>query len=296
MSIPDTNLTKKALDKLDFIVSIDINYSDIAWYSDVILPESTYLERTDCIQQANGPKPQMFLRKQAVPPRYNTREGAIILKQIADRIGTGKYFPYENMEDLVKWQLEGTGFKIDDFDAKGFVAYGKRKIFWDRKDGIKFKTPSGKIEFKSSLLEDAGFESFPAYESMPSPSKGSFRLVVGRNAIHTHVSTRNNPYLNEICPENLLWINSEKAKELGISDGDLVKVASQVGDGTIKAFVTDLIHPEAVFMLHGFGHESEWATRSYQKGVSDAILQENVSDMIGGSPALHHTLVSVEPA
>ncbi|MBT3258136.1 MAG: molybdopterin-dependent oxidoreductase [Deltaproteobacteria bacterium] len=296
MSIPDTNLTKKALEKLDLIVAIDINYSDIAWHADVILPESTYLERTDSIQQANALKPQMFLRRQAVPPRYNTREGAMILKQIADRIGTGKYFPYENMEDLVKWQLEGTGFKIEDFDAKGFVAYGKNKIFWDRKDGIKFKTPSGKIEFKSSLLEDAGFESFPAYEHMPSPPEGYFRLVVGRNAVHTHVSTQNNPYLNEICPENLLWINSEKAEELGISDGDLVEVASKVGSGTIKAFVTDLIHAEAAFMLHGFGHEAERATRSYQKGVNDALLQENISDLIGGSPALHHTFVSVKPA
>ena len=296
MSIPDTNLTKKAFKKLDLIVSIDINYSDIAWYSDVILPESSYLERTDCIQQMNGLKPQMFLRRQAVPPRYNTREGAMILKQIADRIGTGKYFPYENMEDLVSWQLEGTGFKIDDFDAKGFVAYGKKKIFWDRKDGIKFKTPSKKIEFKSSLLEDAGFESFPAYEHMPSPPEGQFRLVVGRNAIHTHVSTQNNPYLNELCSENTLWINSEKAEELSISDGDLVEVASKVGKGTIKAYVSDLIHPEAAFMFHGFGHESERATRSYQKGVSDSQLQENISDMIGGSPALHHTFVSVKPA
>jgi len=103
MSIPDTNLTKKAFKKLDLIVSIDINYSDIAWYSDVILPESSFLERTDCIQQMNGLKPQMFLRRQAVPPRYNTRDGAMILKQIADRLGTGKYFPYENMEDLVSW-------------------------------------------------------------------------------------------------------------------------------------------------------------------------------------------------
>jgi len=296
MSIPDTNLTKKALEKLDLIVSIDINYSDIAWYSDVILPESSFLERTDCIQQMNGLKPQMFLRRQAVPPRYNTRDGAMILKQIADRLGTGKYFPYENMEDLVSWQLEGTGFKIDDFDTKGFVAYGKKKIFWDRKDGIKFKTPSKKIEFKSSLLEDAGFESFPAYEHMPSPPDGHFRLVVGRNAIHTHVSTQNNPYLNELCSENTLWINSEKAQELGISDGDLVEVASKVGKGTIKAYVSDLIHPEATFMFHGFGHESERATRSYQKGVNDSLLMENISDMIGGSPALHQTFVSVKPA
>jgi len=49
MSIPDTNLTKKAFKKLDLIVSIDINYSDIAWYSDVILPESSFLERTDSL-------------------------------------------------------------------------------------------------------------------------------------------------------------------------------------------------------------------------------------------------------
>jgi thiosulfate reductase/polysulfide reductase chain A len=72
--LPTPKLTRKALDQLDLIVTIDINYSDIAWYSDVILPESTYLERTDCIQQANGLKPQMFLRRQAVTPRYDTRE------------------------------------------------------------------------------------------------------------------------------------------------------------------------------------------------------------------------------
>jgi len=296
MSIPDTNLTKKALEKLDLIVAIDINYSDIAWYADVILPESTYLERTDCIQQANGLKPQMFLRKQVVEPRYDTRDGAMILKQIGERLGVGEFFPYENMDELVAWQLEGTGFTMEDFEKKGFVAYGKSQIFWDRQDGIKFKTPSGKIEFKSSLLEDAGFESFPAYEPMPSPPDGQFRLVVGRNALHTHVSTQNNPYLNELCSENAIWINDQKAKELGIEDGDVVEVASKVGSGKIKAMVTDLIHPEAVFMFHGFGHESEKAGRSYKKGVADGVLMENISDMIGGSPALHDTFVSVKPA
>lgn len=296
MSIPDTSLTKKAYEKLDLIVAIDINYSDTACYADVILPESTYLERTDSIQQANGLKPQMFLRKQAVPPQYDTREGAMILKQIGDRIGIGEYFPYENMDDLVRWQLEGTGFTMEDFEAKGFVAYGKNQIFWDRKDGIKFKTTSGKIEFKSSLLEDAGFESFPAYESLPSPKNGEFRLVVGRNALHTHCSTQNNPYLNELCGDNVLWINNGKAKELGIENNTWVEVASEVGKGQIKSFVTDLIHPDAVYMLHGFGHESEKASRSYQKGVNDCVLQKNISDMIGGSPALHDTFVTVKPA
>jgi len=295
-SIPDTNLTKKALDKLDLIVSIDINYSDIAWYSDVILPESTYLERTDCVQAANGLKPQIFFRKQAVSPRYDTREGAIILKQIAERIGTGKFFPYKSMDELVNWELEGTGFTMKDLETKGFVAYGDKQIFWDRKDGLPFKTPSGKIEFKSALLEDAGFASFPPYEAVPPPDKKQFRLVVGRIALHTHVSTQNNPYLNEITPENVLWINTKSAAAFGIKNGALVEVASKCGAGKIKAFVTDLIHPEAVFMLHGFGHEAKLATRTYNKGVSDSVLQENISDMVGGSPALHDTFVTIRPA
>ena len=295
-SIPDTNLMKKALDKLDLIVAIDINYSDIAWHADIVLPESTYLERTDCVQQANGLKPQMFLRRQVVEPRYDTREGALILKQLGERLGIGKYFPYKSMDELVAWQLDGTGFEPSDFDAKGFVAYGKEQIFWDRKDGLKLKTPSEKIELTSSLLEGAGYPSFPAYEPVHRPTGNEFRLVTGRVALHTHVSTQNNPYLNEIVPENVLWINSARAAELGIGSGDVVEISSKSGSGKMKAFVTDLIHPETVFLLHGFGHQAKSATRSYNRGVSDSVLQENVSDEVGGSPGLHETFVTVKAA
>ena len=295
MSIPDTTLTRKALDKLDLIVTIDINYSDIAWYSDVILPESTYLERTDCIQQANGLKPQMFLRRQAVTPRYDTRDGVMILKQLGERLGIGQYFPYKDIDELVRWQLEDTGFKMEDFDKKGFVAYTDKQIFWDRKDGFKLKTPSKKIEFRSSLLEGAGFASFPAYEARPVLTDGQFRLVTGRSAPHTHVMTQNNSLLNELVPENVLWVNSKRAAALGIKDGGMVTIASKQGSGQIKAFVTDFIQADAVFMLHGFGHQAKLASRSYNKGVSDALLEENITDMIGGSPALHDTIVTVKP-
>jgi len=295
-SMPDSNLTRKALDMLDLIVAIDINYGNTAWYADVLLPESIYLERTDCVQQANGLKPQMFMRKQAVSPRYDTREAGMIFKGLADRMGIGQFFPYQNMEELVAWQLAGTGFSMADFEAKGFIPYGKDQIFWDRKDGLKITTPSGKIEIKSALMENAGIPSLPAYESMPSPPEGQFRLLTGRVAQHTHVSTQNNLYLNELFPENVLWMHREKAKTLGIADGDRVLVSSARSSGEIKAFVSDLIHPEAVFMAHGFGQKAGNATRSFGKGLSDAELQENVTDMVGGSPALHHTFVTVRKA
>jgi thiosulfate reductase/polysulfide reductase chain A len=102
--------------------------------------------------------------------------------------------------------------------------------------------------------------------------------------------------LSELMPENVLWINSKRASALGIKNGGLVTVASKNGSGQIKALVTDFIHPDSVFMLHGFGHQAQLAARSYNKGVSDAMLEENITDPVGGSPALHDTIVTVQAA
>jgi thiosulfate reductase/polysulfide reductase chain A len=74
-----------------------------------------------------------------------------------------------------------------------------------------------------------------------------------------------------------------------------VQVASSRASGRIRAYVTELIHPEAVFMVHGFGHEARSASRSYNKGLANGLLLENITDPVGGSPALHHTCVTVTP-
>jgi len=295
LSVPDYNLNKRAFDKLDLIVTIDINFSETAWYSDVILPESIYLERADSLMMANSLKPTIFMRRQCVPPRYDTKPQWEIIKSLAERMGVGQWFPYQSIEDIWNFQLQNMGIKIEDFDAKGFVTLSDKAIFWDRKNDLKLKTLSGKFELISNLLENNGFSSCPKYEPVPPPPEGSFRLTVGRCAVHTHVSTQNNPYLNELVPENVLWINREEAEKLGISNGQYVEVTSDQGFGKIKAFVTDFMHPEAVFMLHGFGRQVPATTRCYNKGASDTTLQKNVTDMVGGSPGLHDTFVRVRP-
>ncbi|MFZ5633182.1 MAG: molybdopterin-dependent oxidoreductase [Bacillota bacterium] len=295
LSIPDYENNKRAMEKLDLLVAIDIHYSETAWMADVILPESIYLERGDSIQEANGLKPSLVIRNPAVTPRYETRPGWEIMKLLAERLGIGRYFPYNSLEDLWTYQLEGTGLTLKDFEAKGVVSLSKDPIYWDREDGLKLKTPSGKIEFVSSLFEQNGIPSFPAYEPVSSPGEGAFRLMIGRTVAHTHVSTQNNPLLNELTPENVLWINTREAEKLGVKNGQTVEVSSSRGTETIKAFVTDLIHPEAVFILHGFGRKVPVLTRCYKKGASDTMLQENVTDMVGGSPALQHVYVSVKP-
>lgn len=297
-SLPDPEEFKKALSKLDLIVSIDVNYSETGWFSDIILPESTYLERTDHVISRNGLKPALALRRKAVEPLFDSKPRWYIFKALADRLGVGQYFPYKDINDLIAWQLEETGYKLEDFDKTGIIPLTKEPIWFDRKDGLKFKTPSGKLEIISENLEKNGIPSFAPYEPPERLPEGSFKLVTSKVAVHTQGrTTANNPLLNEIVSENHLYINTNKAKELGIKDDDLVEISSNGVIQRIKAKLTNLIHPEAVFMLHGFGDSVPLRTRSYNKGASDVKLQKGLLKVaVGGNCPLTECIVSVKKA
>lgn len=297
-SLPDPEAQKKVLDNLDLLVSIDVNYSETGWYSDVILPEATYLERSNIIATQKGPKPGFIMRRQAIPPRYDSKPAWEIFTLIVERMGVGQYFPYKSIEDIWNCQIESTGVKIEDFNAKGSVGLSKDPILMGRND-LKFKTPSGKIEFVSQTLTKNKFDSFKAYVTPKKPEKGAFRLTFGRSGVHAHAQSQNNIYLNELISENVLWMNEKEAKDLGIKDGDKVEVSADGYSGKIKAKVTPLIHPEAVFMLHGFGNEIPPKTRSYKKGLRDTKLERGLLetvDPVGGGVAYLECMVGVKKA
>jgi thiosulfate reductase/polysulfide reductase chain A len=292
---PDPAAQKDALENAELLVSIDTHYSEFGWFSDVILPESMYLERETPIVVQKGPKPRLIMRQRAVEPRFDTKPNWEIFKLLADRMGCGHYFPYNNIEELWKWQLEPTGVKIEDFNEKGFVPYTDEPVMYESIED-KFKTPSGKIEIISGVLEEAGLPSLKPYESPPKPPKGRFRLVFGRSPVHAHGHTINNPLLHELFPENTLWINSRVANKLGIKENDWVDVIADSVKGTIKAHVTDFIHPEAVYTVHGFGRQIPLQSRAYHAGMSDQKLQEGLLmhlDKAGGGLCLCEKFVTV---
>lgn len=301
LSLPDPEAQKKAFDKLDLLVAIDANYSETGWYADVLLPSATYLEKSSTLTTGKGLKPSFGMRKQAVEPRNDARPDWWIFKSLAERLGADEYFKFKDMEEFWQFQLKGTGVKVGDFEKKGTVSLADKPIWWDRLKDLKFKTPSKKIEFVSSRLAESKLDSFKPYESPQQPGKGQYRLAFGRSPVHTHGRTQNNPVLSEIMPENQLWINADEAAKMGIANGDLVSVTSTDGShsGTINAYVTEFIHPESVFMVHGFGRKVPWQTRGYNKGLGDYRFETgllDVYDPVGGANSLLECFVKVERA
>jgi len=294
MAFPDQGAVKKLWEKLELLVSVTFSWSDTAWNADVVLPMSTYLERESIIASKGGLKPQFFIRRRAVAPVYDTKADWEIYAGLAKRLGM-EPLAVDRVEQLWERQLEGTGVGLADFDAKGFVELAPKPTY----KGLAFKTPTGKIEMLSAKLLKDGLEALPAYVSPARPPRDAFRVAFGRCGLHTQGHTVNNPLLFELMPENVLWINKTRAKALGIGHMDMVEVAAVSGggrSGQLRAFVTEFIHPECVFMVHGFGHTLQVESRALGRGVSDNELMPGGFgrwDKAGGAVAMQENYVSV---
>ena len=298
MAFPDPDALRKIFDKLDLLVSITFSWSDTAWYADVVLPLSTYLERESIIAHKGGLKPHFFLRQKAVNPKYQSKSEWEIFTRLAKLMAAGPLGEFKSIEDIWKYQLEPTGFTIEDFKDTGQVKLTNDPIYIDVTDR-KWGTPSGKIEAISEKLSKAGLPSLPPYESPEHPPEGQFRICFGRCALHTQGHTANNPLLGEAMPINPVWINSGRAAELGIKDGDDVEVSANGYSANTKAYVTDGIHPEAAFMIHGFDHKLKVESRAFGKGVADQELMKGglkIYDPAGGAVAMQEHFVSVRKA
>lgn len=258
---------------------------------------SSYLERESIIAAKNALRPYFFVRKRAVEPRFDTKSEWEIFSGLAERLGINE-LSYKRIEDIWNFQLTGTGVSIEDFSESGLVYLSKEPYYRPRED-LAFKTPSGKIEVVSGRLEEMNISSLAPYEPPPAQDKGCFRLTFGKCAQHTQGHTLNNPALYELVPENELWINTSAARNLGINDGEKVNVSRNGCSEQIRAKVTDFIHPDAVFVLHGFGHRLPVESRAYKKGLADNCLMQGGLekwDPAGGAVALQENFVTVSRA
>ena len=172
---------------------------------------------------------------------------------------------FDTLEDLWRFQLEGTGISLEDFQH-GAVSLSETPI----NPGPVFKTPSGKIEVLFTPWEEAGIPSLRPYVSPARPGPEEFRLIVGRHACHTHSHTQNNPLLHDKLPVNEAWIAPERGQALGLADGDTAVMRAASGySGQIRVRLVSGMHPEALFMLHGFGHSLPVESRARGLGLGD---------------------------
>lgn len=87
MTVNNSNEVVEALKKLDLFVSVDVYVSDTSQYADIILPESTYLERDEQFLASNGKNPGYQVRQKVVETIGDTKPSWQIYLEMAQKMG-----------------------------------------------------------------------------------------------------------------------------------------------------------------------------------------------------------------
>ncbi|MBS0396224.1 MAG: molybdopterin-dependent oxidoreductase, partial [Proteobacteria bacterium] len=288
-----------AADALDLIVVVDTMPAEITGYADVVLPECTYLERYDDLRNAGEREPSLALRMPAFPPRYDSKPGWWIAKQLGHRLGLDAYFPWTDYREVLDWQLRQVGSSLEELQRLGVKRFSrKRPKYLEATQPARFDTPSGRIELYSAQLAARGFDPMPVYVPPEPVPAGYYRLNYGRMPAHTFGKTTNNPLLFEVAPENTLWVNPLVAAERRLVHGEYVRLQNPDGivSNPIRVHVTERIGPDSVFMAHGFGHESRRLRLTFGAGADDSALMTHVKiDPLTGATGMRANYVTFVP-
>ncbi|BET67886.1 molybdopterin-dependent oxidoreductase [Opitutales bacterium ASA1] len=296
-ALPSQEETIKAIQKLDLLVVIDVVPSEIAGWADVVLPECTYLERFEDLHVGPFKHPFIGIRQPVVDAPHDQKPNWWIAKRLAEKLGLGHYYPWDDIEDYLRFRIEDGGLDYEELKAKGILIGEDEPLYFE--DGVpaEFDTPSGKIEFYSEQLAEAGFDPVPRYTPPDEGPPGSFRLLFGRSPVHTFSRTQTNPLLMDVMNENVLWLNHGVAKQMGLRSGDRVTLrnADGVATGPLPVKATNRIRHDCVYMVHGFGTTARGLTRAFGRGASTArMVTRYKTDPLMGGTAVNVNFVTLE--
>jgi thiosulfate reductase / polysulfide reductase chain A len=298
-SIPRRAQTLEAIKKLEFMAVVDVLPMEQTRYADLVLPEATYLERYDPPAIVTTSKrPYVSIRQPAVEPMFESKPGWWIAKQAAKRLGLDGYFPWKDPDDHLRKLIAPLNINEAELKSLGAVSFDGKPYIEDRAepDGPLFPTQSGKIELLSSVLLDLKLDAIPKYEPTPEPPAGYFRLIYGRAPVHSFSRSQNNAWLDDLMPENPIWLSSEAAKQAGLTDGQKVVLENQDGvkSPVITLKITPAMRKDVAYTVHGFGAQAPDLKKAYRHGFSDtALMTRIVIDPLMGATGMRVNFVRV---
>jgi thiosulfate reductase/polysulfide reductase chain A len=175
------------------------------------------------------------------------------------------------------------------------ISVNESQYYPENKKNYTTKKDDLKVIFNFKNIAKKGIDPMPTWydEWNFNVPDGKFRLVTGRHAQFTQSGTTNNLMLRDLIHTNYLWINKRIADKKGIEFGDMVEVKSSIGAINIKAYPTEKIAPNQIFMLHGFGGSSEGMEMAYGNGANDALIIEDKIEPVYGAAVMHETDVEI---
>jgi formate dehydrogenase major subunit len=241
---PNTSHVIKALESLEFLVCQDIFETETSKYADVILPASSFLEKTGTFTNAER---RMQLVAAAIDPPGGAKTDLEIITTISSALGHD--MGYESAADV----MDEIAALTPTFAGVSHERIARRGLQWpvaaDGTDspilyGDEFELPGGKGQFAALPYKQPGDAADDEFQMI---------LVTGRRLQHYNAGTMTRRTGNlELVDREWLEIHPDDAAKLWITDGQRVSVRSRMGRIELEARVTERIEPGHVFTAFHF--------------------------------------------
>ncbi len=318
-SFPNVPLFTKAMNALEYQVSVNMFTNADALYADMVLPAASYFETESYSVYPPLSSPLGIQhRKQVIEPVGEAMSNYMIYAKLAERLGYGHLYPQSD-EDMVRYVTADCPFGFDDFkkrseegpiSVKGLSIplsltikgderkWHSGKLRPDGKPG--FPTPSGKWEISSSLLKEVDADPFPSWLNVKEGLQNEalvkdypLILTTGTRIQSTFRSQHLNiPGLVKRQPNAEAIINTGDARRRNISTGDRVMVNTIRGAVEFSARVTEDIVEGVVEVNMGGGSPIQadgWRNRNV-----NMITDDNNRNDVVGFPVYKALLCDVE--
>ncbi|MGN1266500.1 MAG: molybdopterin-dependent oxidoreductase, partial [Dorea sp.] len=257
---PRPDRLEAAFEKLDFFVSADLYMTDTSKYADIVLPVQTSLEREQI--EILG-LDTIFYQGHVVEPMGEAKNDIDIITGIAAKLGVtiGGNEPIYNHEDFLRKALTLTGLTLEEVKAAPNGVKAKNIMPGRTSEQIlQVMTPSGKIEFVSSIMASfakEGHEALPVYhdfrEKLPLDEYPLILTTGSRKPQLFHSRTYRIPWLANLEKYPLAEIHPEDAKKLGMVDEEEIILKTPVGSMELTLSVNSSCLPGTVNVYHGAG-------------------------------------------
>ena len=297
-----------------FTVVSDHFLTDTARYADLVLPATTQLEQHDIM--FSWGHFYVTLNTPAVEPVGEAISNTELFRRLAARMGfTEECFTRTDeqmMAEAFDWSAPAMdGITLDSLRNSGWARLNLPPAdeYAPHADGG-FPTPLGKVEFRSSIAEQAGnfvlplfrqgsnefqpggtVDPLPHYVPPRERADAGYRLNLISPKSHAYLnsSAGDQPAQRRVQGEQAVTVHPHDAAERGITDGKYVRVFNDRGQFTALARVTDEIAPGAVMAPMG-----AWTKNAKGHATVNAVNPFEFADL-GNAPTFSDTRVEIEP-
>jgi len=290
-SVPHQTKVRRGLARSDlFTVVVEHFLTDTARYADIVLPATMAIEHADLLM-AYG---HLYLswNEPAVTPPGECLPTTEILRRIARTMGLAEPSLYDSDEAMARQLLASGhpsigGIALEELKARGWIRLNYPDPFVPF--ATAFPTASGKLEFVSERMAQAGLDPLAGYTPSHETSQEDtdlareYPLALLTPADHYFLNSifANVPLQQRRSGAPALLIHPNDAAPLRIASGDQVRIQNARGSFLAIAEVSDRVRPGVVASRKG-----RWPRDSQEGATVNATVDERDSDMGGG--AVYH--------